>query len=413
MKIFDQDLQNSSKFYSKVVIRPLFGKMRELRLNRTRYSIYSSEGGDFFQDSVNLNFPEFKGTEYELDLQWFENGRIKYFLLKSKTHQPFRINGNLVFSAIISHGDKVDIGHNRMEFEYNHISTKEKFEISNRIIESNLNILLEGETGTGKSFLARKIHEKSGRKGSFVHINLSSFSKNLLESELFGHVKGAFTGAINDKVGAFKEADCGTLFLDEIDSLPLDIQTKLLLFLDSKSFRSVGGHKENKVDVRLIFASGKDLQSLVAANTFRKDMYFRLSSGVVKKLKPIRKDKQKLLAMLRKFELDQDCVVSIRLEKFYCNLPWPGNIRQLYGHLQKKLIITNGRKLDIDSLDEELMQFHFPLSKEDQASFVTYKDLKVSYFSNVLSRMNGDIKLAAKSLDVSINTVKNVLQKAG
>ncbi|OUR98708.1 hypothetical protein A9Q84_04650 [Halobacteriovorax marinus] len=413
MKIFDQDLQNSSKFYSKVLLRPLFGKKREILLNRTGYSIYSTHEGDFMQDSINLYFPEFKGTEYELDLKWYEQGKSKYFLLNSKSNQPFRINGNLVFSAIISHGDKVDIGHNRLEFEYEHILIQEDLEISNRIIESNLNILIEGETGTGKSFLAKKIHERSGRKGRFVHINLSSFSRNLLESELFGHVKGAFTGAINDKMGAFKEADCGTLFLDEVDSLPIDIQTKLLLFLDSKSYRSVGDFKEHKVDVRLVFASGKNLLNLVTENIFRKDMYFRLSSGVLMKLRPLRHDKKKLLTMLRQFELSQDCVLSIRLEKFYCNLTWPGNIRQLYGHLQKKLVMTNGRKLDLDSLDEELLEVGIPAIEDQSTTFVTYKDLKVSYFSNVLSRMNGDVRLAANKLDVSINTVKNVLQKAG
>ena len=158
------------------------------------------------------------------------------------------------------------------------------------LINSDLKILISGETGTGKSHLARKVHEKSGRLGEFVAINLSSFNPQLIESELFGHKKGSFTGAIHDKTGAFSMAKNGTLFLDEIDSLPLDLQTKLLTFIDNKKFRRVGDTKEESINTRLIFASGRPLEQLVEQGSFRKDLFFRLKSGHSVEMASLRND---------------------------------------------------------------------------------------------------------------------------
>lgn len=413
MKAFGQDLMESSKYQSKFTIKPLYGSTKEMILNRTEYKIKSSKNDLFAQDNYVLSLPSLANEELELVLKWTIVNQSRCFKLSSLNSSPFRFNGNLVFSAIISEGDIVDIGHNRLEFSRSTMINEREFSLSEKVIESDLNILLEGETGTGKSYLAKKIHKNSGRVGSFIHLNLSSFSKGLVESEIFGHVKGAFTGATQNKVGALNEANYGTLFLDEIDSLPLDIQTKLLLFLDSKAFRSVGDCKESRVDVRLIFASGRSLKELVSKGEFRKDMYYRVSSGDCVYLSPLRKDRVKLRGLLEDFQNKNSCLLSKRLFDFYMKLEWPGNIRQLNGHLEKKLILANGRKLDFDSRDEELISFFTHEKRdEDYYEYSTYKELKANYFNKVFTRVSGDYSLAAKRLDVSINTVKNVLKKA-
>ncbi len=413
MKVFSQDLEESSKYYSKITLKPLYGKCKEIKLNRTEYLFQSAKSDLFEQDNYTLSLPTLSNESIDLSLKWKNLEGKMYYFLKSLNGRPFRLNGNIVLNAIISNGDKVDIAHNRLIFNGVESLSEKEFVFCERVVKSNLNILIEGETGTGKSYYAKKIHEESGRVGQFIHLNLSSFSHNLIESEIFGHIKGAFTGATHTKVGALKEADYGTLFLDEIDSIPLDIQTKLLLFLDSKKFRSVGDNKETSVDVRLIFASGKSLRELVNLGRFRKDMYFRISSGAYKKLNSLRDDQERTMELIEYYQNSNDFILSSRLLKFYLNLDWPGNIRQLFGHLDKKKIMTNGRKMDFDSLDEELVFNPFKSLDRESNDYITYKELKVGYFNKVFTRVNGDYRTAAKKLDVSVNTVKNVLGKAG
>jgi transcriptional regulator with PAS, ATPase and Fis domain len=404
-----QDLQKTKLFYSKVLIRPLYGRSAEIILNRTKYEIGTSEICSLEHNGTQILLPSNRTQDIALDLSLIEVGKDSFYILSSLNNIPFKQNGNLVYKSILSNGDKVDIGYNRLEFLRDSENLDEGSSISDELVKSNLPIFLQGETGVGKSYLAKYIHDRSDLSGQFVHINLSSFSSNLLESELFGHVKGAFTGAINEKMGAIEEARGGTLFLDEIDSISLEVQTKLLLFLDSKKVRKVGGIKEKKVDVRIIFASGQCLKKLVEESKFRKDMYYRITYGANISLLPLRHDKKKVQYIIKKFELENNCVVSIRLEKFLCSLNWPGNIRQLRGHLEKKLVLTKGRKLDYDHNDEGLIDEGFPVEME-QYSFMKFHDLKVGYFSNVVTKLNGDLKLAAKKLDVSLNTVKNVLK---
>jgi transcriptional regulator with PAS, ATPase and Fis domain len=406
----NQDLAMSQLYYSKVFIKPLYGRPKEINLNRTLYNFSSNSVGELQQLDTQIFLPAFKNEELSFELKLNQDVKENHFVLKSLNNKPFKLNGSLVYKAIVSHGDKIDMGHNRFEFSYLKVNKADELEVSKNICRSLLPILLEGETGVGKSYLAKKIHIESDRVGPFVHINLSSFSSNLVESELFGHVKGAFTGAVNEKVGAIEQANGGTLFLDEIDSISKELQTKLLLFLDSFSFRKVGALEEKSVDIRLIFASGQSLKSLVLKNEFRKDMFYRICSGEIIKLAPLRLNSKRIKEVIFNYELEKDCVVSIRLEKYYCSLPWPGNIRQLRGHLDKKRVLTNGRKLDLDSVDDLLIEDGLELHKQNE-SFMKYKDLKLGYFSNVVSKLNGDVRLAAKTLDVSINTVKNVMRE--
>ena len=228
-------------------------RSRTFRLKRLKYTFSISNSFSYDLATSSFNLPYFDKDnsidQFELVLMKSKfsstyNEKSRY-LLKSCHQIPFRINGSYCFEAFLERGDIVEIGFNRLQFLKSNTQLKvlsEEHLIPDSIIQSQLNLLIEGETGTGKTTLAKKIHEKSGRSGRFIHLNLSSFSSNLIESELFGHIKGSFTGATTNKTGAILEAHKGTLFLDEIDSLNLELQTKLLLFLDNYEVRPVGGH---------------------------------------------------------------------------------------------------------------------------------------------------------------------------
>ncbi|MEI8348301.1 MAG: sigma 54-interacting transcriptional regulator, partial [Pseudomonadota bacterium] len=252
-----------------MIISPMQGNQRVLTLKYAQYNISSSDGHQVEQKFGEIRLPMLPGHIFEFSLilcrshlDPLSDTEARYFL-RANSSLPFRLNGSFSYFSFLERGDQVMVGLNKMHFTPPGESDNHQQQLLNNpilsdenLLRSDMSILLEGETGTGKTFLAKKIHEYARRPGRLVHLNLSSFSTQLLESEIFGHIKGAFTSAINSKRGALLEADRGTLFLDEIDSLNWEIQTKLLLFLDSKEVRPVGGDRAQQVDVRLIFASG-------------------------------------------------------------------------------------------------------------------------------------------------------------
>jgi DNA-binding NtrC family response regulator len=273
-------------------------------------------------------------------------------------------------------------------------------------------VVAVGPAGTGKTYLASRIHEKSGRPGKFVAVNLSSYNPQLIESELFGHKKGSFTGAYTDRSGAFEEAEHGTLFLDEIDSLPVELQTKLLTFLDNQSFRKVGDVKEVKIKARVIFASGRPLEGLVQQGKFRTDFYYRLKSGHTADLKPLRSDVEKIRQTLDYFSQKNKVSFSKRVTNFYETLAWPGNLRQLFGHLEKKKVLSRSTKLDFDYLDEELLsQSSDLLNLADKEEVMPVKNFRHEYIKKVVFMFEGNIHLASKKLRVTEKTIKSILSK--
>ena len=275
------------------------------------------------------------------------------------------------------------------------------------LLKSDIPILLTGETGTGKSSLARKIHEGSGRAGRFVHLNLSSFAEGVLESELFGHVKGAFTGAIGDKAGAMLEAHNGTLFLDEIDSIPLSLQTKLLLFFDSLEIRPVGGNSVRKASSRLIFASGKNLLQQVEQGFMRKDFYFRIGSSVHIQLKSLREKPDHIETFVQNFIQKNGSSIEPSLLKFYINYSWPGNFRQLKGHLEKKCLGREGKYLVLDQEDLGLRLNQFATSNSD--GWPTLREMKQAYVLRTYNYFNKNMEMTASVLRVTTRTLKTML----
>jgi transcriptional regulator of acetoin/glycerol metabolism len=388
-------------------------RKKSFRLNRTRYKIMTAAKYEFDISKTEIKLPCFGKDEgvYELvlvsSLSPNRHNEKSRYLFRSLGKSPFRLNGIHCFEAFLERGDIIDIGFNRIHFPRADFTNHESHKLSGKLIRSHISVLIEGETGTGKTTLAKTIHEESGRHGRFVHLNLSAFSPGLIESELFGHVKGAFTGAINPKRGAILEAHKGTLFLDEIDSLTLDLQTKLLLFLDNYEVRAVGGESVSKADVRMIFASGSKLSRRVEDSLMRKDFYYRLQAGCSVTLASLREKPFRILELCHAFESSEAVVFDKSLIEFFSTCAWPGNIRQLLSHLMKKKILSEGKKIVFDELDKELISDKAEPVRLDKIQ--SLEKMKVNYCHDTFLKMDKNITRTAKLLELCPNTLKGYL----
>jgi transcriptional regulator with GAF, ATPase, and Fis domain len=216
-----------------------------------------------------------------------------------------------------------------------------------------------GESGTGKELVARAIHDHSPRaEGPFVAVNCGAIPRDLIESELFGHEKGSFTGATHTRKGRFEYADEGTLFLDEIGDMPLPMQAKLLRVLQEGEVRPVGGTKVRKVDVRIIAATNQDLEKMVAAGTFREDLYYRLN--VLRLfLPPLRERGADVLMLARSFLANAGTgsrkpVLDASAEDALMRARWPGNVRQLQNEIQRALVLSDGPRITASDFSAEI-----------------------------------------------------------
>ncbi len=239
---------------------------------------------------------------------------------------------------------------------------QEVFRAIGRLSHSNITVLINGESGTGKELVAHALHRHSPRAASpFIALNMAAIPKDLMESELFGHEKGAFTGAANQRRGRFEQADGGTLFLDEIGDMPADTQTRLLRVLADGEFYRVGGHTPVKVDVRIIAATHQNLETLVQAGKFREDLFHRLN--VIRVHIPRMSDRREDIPTLARHFLvraAQELSVEPKLlkpetEEYLKNLPWPGNVRQLENTCRWITVMASGREVHIDDLPPELL----------------------------------------------------------
>ncbi|AJO76082.1 MULTISPECIES: nitrogen regulation protein NR(I) [Pseudomonas] len=254
---------------------------------------------------------------------------------------------------------------------------QEVFRAIGRLSHSNITVLINGESGTGKELVAHALHRHSPRASSpFIALNMAAIPKDLMESELFGHEKGAFTGAANLRRGRFEQADGGTLFLDEIGDMPADTQTRLLRVLADGEFYRVGGHVPVKVDVRIIAATHQNLETLVHAGKFREDLFHRLN--VIRIHIPRLSDRREDIPTLAKHFLGraaQELAVEPKLlknetEEYLKNLPWPGNVRQLENTCRWITVMASGREVHISDLPPELLslpQDAAPVTNWEQA----------------------------------------------
>jgi DNA-binding NtrC family response regulator len=234
---------------------------------------------------------------------------------------------------------------------------QEVYRLTRRVASSNASVLLLGETGTGKERIATAIHKLSNRAaGPFVRVNCGALSESLLESELFGHVRGAFTGAIANRTGRFEAAHTGTLFLDEINSTTKHLQIKLLRVLQEREFERVGDTQTIRVDTRVIAASNRDLMAEVEADRFREDLYWRLNVVPIY-LPPLRDRREDIPDLVSHFlnfysELNDRFVVHVQREAMdkLCEYHWPGNVRELQNYVERAVVLAEGDEFTVECL---------------------------------------------------------------
>ena len=279
---------------------------------------------------------------------------------------------------------------------------QEVFRAIGRLARSHITVLINGESGTGKELVAKALHRHSPRsKNTFIALNMAAIPKDLMESELFGHEKGAFTGAQARRAGRFEQANGGTLFLDEIGDMPAELQTRLLRVLADGEFYPVGSHLAVKVDVRIIAATHQDLEVLVNQGRFREDLFHRLNVIRIH-IPPLRERKQDIPLLLRHFlsqaasELDTEIkILKPEAEAFLSALEWPGNVRQLENCCRWLTVMASGREIHLHDLPPELLNTH-----SEQVSNATDWES--------LLRTSIDQQLLKKKLDVAKQTIPAV-----
>lgn len=230
------------------------------------------------------------------------------------------------------------------------------------IADTDITVLISGESGTGKELIARAIHQQSQRRAKpFVAVNCAAISESLLESELFGHERGAFTGAVQRRLGKFELAHQGVLFLDEMGSLSLPLQAKLLRVLQEREFERVGGVKTIRVDVRIVSASNRDLQQMVAEQSFRDDLFYRLNAMVMQ-VPPLRERREDIPLLAKHFLARYNAAFGRHVQQLtpaalavLRGCPWPGNVRELENTIARLVAITSKRVLDVEDLSGELV----------------------------------------------------------
>lgn len=304
-----------------------------------------------------------------------------------------------------------------------------------QVAHTDANVLILGESGTGKEMVARIVHQSSNRKdGPFIAVNCAAIPLELLESELFGHEKGAFTGATGTRQGRFELAHGGTLFLDEIGDMPLVMQAKLLRVLQERSFERVGGNKPIKACVRVITATHKDLLASIQSNEFREDLYYRLNVFPIE-IKPLRERRDDVPILIQHFmqQFQQESIHKIGLTRnameFLENYDWPGNVRELANLIERLMILFSGKTVDVSDLSEHYFHKRTQILKRDdkELTIMTVKDLptegfdlkeylaklEYSYIYQALNDNRGIVSQAAKRLGLRRTTLVEKMRKFG
>jgi two-component system response regulator HydG len=301
-------------------------------------------------------------------------------------------------------------------------------ELVRRVAASDATALVLGETGTGKERVARALHQLSPRaSGRFVALNCAAIPAELLESELFGHAKGAFTGAVRDRVGLFEEAHQGTLFLDEIGDMRLSLQAKLTRVLDERAIRRVGETNERPVDVRLVAATHRDLESMVKSQTFRDDLWYRLNVALIR-IPPLRERREDVELLVAHF-LRQQAEGSRGRRFSGFSAPalealraydWPGNVRQLRAAVERACVVSRAERIEIQDLPPEVLSTQRPPEDSTLATLSWAEalergraDMARGYLEAVLRRFDGQIADAAAHAGVERESFYRLLRKYG
>jgi two-component system response regulator HydG len=292
--------------------------------------------------------------------------------------------------------------------------------LAERVASVDAPVLLTGESGSGKERIARLIHERSPRaRGPFVPVNCGALPENLLESELFGHVKGAFTGADRDHQGLFEAAAGGTLLLDEVGEIPLGLQVKLLRVLQDREVRAVGASRSRRVDVRIVAATNRDLGEMVRARAFRKDLYYRLKVVSIE-VPPLRQRREDILPLAHAFVRRNcttyhcgPCSLSARALDRLLAYAWPGNVRELEHAMERAVVLAEGKpRIEEGDLPPEIVTGGEVATTTDDV-LLPLTELERRHILRVLAHHGGSRKETAKTLGIGTNTLWRKLRAYG
>ena len=297
---------------------------------------------------------------------------------------------------------------------------KDAVSLARKVSGTDVPVLLTGETGTGKEVFAQAIHYNSKRaKQNFVAVNCSSFSKELLESEMFGHKAGSFTGALKDKKGLFEEADNGTIFLDEIGEMAFELQAKLLRILETGEYIKIGDTKPTRVNVRVVAATNRNLPEEITAGRFREDLFYRLSVFQIH-LPPLRERAGDVRILAEAFVKD----FSVRLARPVTEItpaflealeqqPWKGNIRELRNVIERSLIVCESERLDVADLPLDIQNTHYVQSDETTPGSFELSAMERRHIARVLEYTKGNKTEAARLLKIGLTTLYRKIEEYG
>lgn len=436
----------SLRKYQLVVVSP-DGNRRKYELGKKKKIKLGKKADD---NDIVIN--DRTVSRYHIEIQLMEDN--SYLLKDLNSTNGTSINGMKVREAYLSQGDQIEIGETRIEFQtydetvqiepskndfFGDMVGKSRkmrsiFGILERISPSQATVIIEGETGTGKELVARAIHDNSLRKDKpFIVFDCSAVAANLIESELFGHTKGSFTGALKDRVGAFEAANGGTIFLDEIGELTLDLQPKLLRALEQREIKRVGSTKPVKLDVRVISATNRNLKEEVKEGGFREDLYYRLS--VVKiQVPPLRERLEDIPLIVEKilsrarFNVKPDGSYYVtRVEddalKILQRYQWPGNVRELNNILERAVSFSENGVIkgphlqfvfsEADTGEEATVRIQgFNLDQPfKEAKQAVVESFEKEYLQDLLERNKGNVSKAAREAKIDRKHLRNLLLK--
>jgi transcriptional regulator with PAS, ATPase and Fis domain len=294
---------------------------------------------------------------------------------------------------------------------------KEVLEEAEIIAPTDASVLITGETGTGKEVIARLIHRKSKRyKQPFIRMNCAELNEGVIESELFGHEKGAFTGAVTKKLGRLELADKGTLFLDEVGDIPISTQKKLLRVLEQKEFERVGGTETINIDVRVIAATNRDISQAVLKKEFRRDLFYRLNTVMIR-IPSLRERQKDIIPLAEHFLTEftggiKKTKLTDKINDMLLSYSWPGNVRELKSTIERAVIFSKGEEIDTDKLFRksdslEFVQGTFTL----ECPSLTLDDVEKSLLLKVLSNANWNIQHSARVLNISRTTLYEKIKR--
>ena len=369
--------------------------------------------------SVDSAIDAIKAGAWDYITKPVRNEEIIHRLVQIDALRGLREENRALRTLVLGRGEK--------SFHFTSPSMQAVDRLMTRVAPTDSTVLITGESGTGKGVTARRTHELSTRRdGPFVAVNCGAIPENLIESELFGHTKGAFTSADRARKGLFLQADHGTIFLDEMGDLPLALQTKLLHVLEAKEVRPLGSEQSRKIDVRIIAATNRDLPGMVAQGRFREDLFFRLS--VFQIVMPALRDRRADLPGLLRHILaqrvmpsgsKQGLAIEPEAEDLLVNFAWPGNVRQLENVLHRAAILADGGCIRVGDLPPEVSRIP-PTAATEQAEPAEsgeghlrerVRRFEVSLIRRAVDDAGGDRRLAAQRLGIGLSSLYRKLEE--